>query len=131
MRLPIEEEVPKSIIIQPHLSVSTVTKKTTDEFENIFEKTEVDVSDIKIKELYDYVYDDSTTDSLDDLFATKIETPNVSTEIDKHHVMIQDTQVVSINAHLCDYEVIGDLTEKTDYSISGIDMTCQTFSKTI
>ena len=144
IKLPIEEEVPKSLIIQSKLSCLNLTetkKKTTkktetnadalDEIDQFFPKTAVDTSDIKMKELYDFVYDDNTDDNLDTLFESTIETPNVTTEIDKHHEIIQDTQISSINSDLCDFEIVGDLSDKTNEPFSGIDMTCQTFSKTI
>jgi hypothetical protein len=143
IKLPIEEEVPKSLIIQTKLSClnstknNAQTKKTVtnanplDEIDKFFPKAAVDTSDIKMKELYDFVYDDNTDDNLDTLFNSTIETPNVNTEIDKHHEIIQDTQIPSTNSDLCDYEIVGDLSDKTNEPFAGIDMTCQTFSKTI
>ena len=135
-RLPIEEEIPKPVINQPHFSSSKVQDINTNsspDIDEYFNESTVDVSDIRMKELYDFVYDDTeATDVLNTLFDAKIETPDVqNTEIDTHHTIMKGNQVTSINAHLCDYEIVGELSGASDDPFSGIDMTCQTFSKTI
>ena len=135
-RLPIEEEMPKPVINQPHFSsvkVQDINTNSSPDIDEYFNESTVDVSDIKMKELYDFVYDDTeATDDLNTLFDAKIETPDVqNTEIDTHHMIMKGNQVTSINAHLCDYEIVGELSGASDDPFSGIDMTCQTFSKTI
>ena len=135
-RLPIEEEMPKPVIIQSQFSsskVQDINTNSSSDIDEYFNESTVDVSDIKMKELYDFVYDDTeATDDLNNLFDAKIETPDVqNTEIVTHHTIMKKNQVTSINAHLCDYEIVGELSGASDDPFSGIDMTCQTFSKTI
>ena len=135
-RLPIEEEITKQVLNHPNFSSSKVHDINTNyspDIDEYFNDSTVDISDIKMKELYDFVYDDTeATEDLNTLFESKIETPNVqNTEIDAHHTFMRDNQVTSINAHLCDYEIVGELSGATEDPFSGIDMTCQTFSKTI
>ena len=104
-RLPIEEEIPKPVINQPHFyssKVQDINTNSSPDIDEYFNESTVDVSDIRMKELYDFVYDDTeATDDLNTLFDAKIETPDVqNTEIDTHHTIMKGNQVTSINAHL-------------------------------